>query len=290
MHEEINDYTVYRSYKDRVFRMLFKEKGRLLELYNALNGSNYTNEDDLQITTLENAIYMKAKNDVSFMIVSNLYLYEHQSSYCPNMPLRGFLYFADMYKKQLKDVELSCNKRIMIPTPQYIVFYNGTERDADRFTQKLSDSFESGEEGCIELIVTSININVGHNQNLLDRSPTLYGYSYFVSLIRENIEKYRMELGEAVEKAIDECIGRDVLRDFLTEQRAEVIAMSIYEYNEENARISNFEAGEEVGYIRGEERLNQLNILLTENNRTEDMLRAMHDKEYRNLLYAEFEL
>ena len=170
----------------------------------------------------------------------------------------------------------------MIPTPQYIVFYNGTERDADRFTQKLSDSFESGDEGCIELIVTSININVGHNQNLLDRSPTLYGYSYFVSLIRENIEKHRMELGEAVEKAIDECISRDILKDFLTEQRAEVIAMSIYEYNEENARISNFEAGEE--------RLNQLNILLTENNRTEDMLRAMRDKEYRKQLYAEFGL
>lgn len=105
------------TYKDRVFRLLYKDKKRLLELYNALNGTHYTNPDELTVNTLENAIYMKMKNDVSFIIDCNMCLYEHQSTFCPNMPLRGFLYFADLYKKLLKDTDLSVSKLITVPTP-----------------------------------------------------------------------------------------------------------------------------------------------------------------------------
>ncbi len=75
-------------------------------------------------------------------------LYEHQSSYCPNMPLRGFFYFSDLYKRLLKDVDLSVGKRIGIPAPKYIVFYNGQERDEEEFVQKLSDSFEDDKASC----------------------------------------------------------------------------------------------------------------------------------------------
>lgn len=95
------------TYKDRVFRMLYKDKKRLLELYNALNGTNYNNPEELTVNTLENAIYMKMKNDVSFIIDCNMCLYEHQSTFCPNMPLRGFLYFADLYKNSLISAKLS---------------------------------------------------------------------------------------------------------------------------------------------------------------------------------------
>ena len=76
---------------------------------------------------------------MTFVIDSNMCLFEHQSSYCPNMALRGFLYFADLYKKYVKDVDLSIRKKIMIPAPHYIVFYNGLERKEEEFTQKLSD-------------------------------------------------------------------------------------------------------------------------------------------------------
>ncbi|HBI61557.1 MAG TPA: hypothetical protein DDY31_10160 [Lachnospiraceae bacterium] len=239
---------VYPTYKDRVFRMLFQKKKRLLELYNALNDSDYTNEEDLTVNTLENVIYMKMKNDISLILGCDMCLYEHQSSYCPNMPLRGFLYFADLYKKYLGDTELSTNRRIKIPVPRYIVFYNGLERKEEEFTQYLSESF-LGEGGCIEVTVKTININYGHNGDLLEKSPTLNGYARFVSIIRKNLES--MSLPQAVENAVTECIHKNILRDFLMEQRNEVVAMSIYEYNEEYAMRVTYEDGEIAGYQKG---------------------------------------
>ena len=235
----------YYQYKDRVFRLLFKDRKRLLELYNALNDTEYVDEDELVVNTLENAIYIKMKNDVSFVVESNMCLYEHQSTYCPNMPLRGFFYFADLYKKWLGDRDLSIRKQVKIPTPRYIVFYNGVEKKMERFEQKLSEAFEDGKEGCMELTVQNININFGHNKGLLERCPTLYGYAYFVAAVRRNVES--MELREAVEWAVEECIQKDILKDFLMEQKAEVVAMSIYEYNEEYVR----KMMHEDGYIRG---------------------------------------
>ena len=90
---------VVRNQKDTVFRMLFREKKELLELYNALNDSAYNSPEDLTICTLENAIYMNFKNDISFLLDSEMNLYEHQGSYNPNMPLRGLFYFSDLYKR-----------------------------------------------------------------------------------------------------------------------------------------------------------------------------------------------
>ena len=185
------------------------------------------------------------KNDVSFVIDCSMHLYEHQSSYCPNMPLRGFLYFADLYKKHIKDIDLSVSKRIKIPTPQYIVFYNGKEREEEEFVQKLSDSFENEGKGCIELTVRNININHGHNKKLMSKCKTLADYAFFVAEIRKNLGS--MPLQKAVELAVDTCIEKDVLKEFLLEQKAEVIAMSIYEYNEEYVRKTLFEDGMEQG-------------------------------------------
>lgn len=240
---------LYRTYKDRVFRMLYRDKTRLLELYNALNDTAYTNVDDLTVTTLENAIYIKMKNDVSFVIDCNMCLYEHQSSYCPNMPLRGLLYFADLYKKYIKDIDLSVGRQIKIPAPQYIVLYNGKERMEEEFVQKLSDAFEGGRKGCMELEVRTININRGYNEELLRKCKTLADYSYFVAEVRKNLEI--MALQEAVEQAVDICVGQDILKEFLLEQKAEVVAMSIYEYNEEYVRKVLLEEGMEKGIEKG---------------------------------------
>ena len=243
---------LYYTYKDRVFRILYRDKYRLLELYNALNGTAYTNVADLTVTTLENAIYIKMKNDVSFVIDCNMCLYEHQSTYCPNMPLRGFLYFADLYKKYIRDVDLSVSKQIKIPAPQYVVLYNGKERQEEEFVQKLSDAFEGGRKGCMELTVRTININHGHNKELMDSCKSLADYAYFVAEIRRNLES--MSLQKAVELAVDTCIEQDVLKEFLLEQKAEVIAMSIYEYNEEYVRKFFFEDGMEKGMEQGMEK------------------------------------
>ena len=93
---------VNRNYKDTVFRMLFQDAANALALYNGLNGSNYMDVGMLTFNTLENAIYMNMKNDVSFLIASQMNLYEHQSTWNPNMPLRNLLYAADMLQEFLQ--------------------------------------------------------------------------------------------------------------------------------------------------------------------------------------------
>lgn len=115
---------INRKYKDRVFRIIFRDKKELLELYNAVNDSAYTNPDELTITTIEDVVYMGMKNDLSFIIGDVMNLYEHQSSYSPNLPLRGLFYFASLYREQIEDVKqkLYTNAPLHIPFPQYIVF------------------------------------------------------------------------------------------------------------------------------------------------------------------------
>ena len=97
---------VRRDYKARLFEMIFREKEELLGLYNAVNGTNYSNPDELEINTLENAIYLSMHNDVSFIIDSRPSLYEHQSTYSPNLPLRYLFYVSDLYSKMTKDSNL----------------------------------------------------------------------------------------------------------------------------------------------------------------------------------------
>ena len=227
-------------------------------------------------------------------------LYEHQSTYCPNMPLRGFLYFADLYKKYIRDVDLSVSRQIKIPTPHYVVFYNGTERKEQEFTQKLSDAFEDDSEGCMELIVKTININYGYNQELMSKCKSLADYAYFVAVIRKNLE--RMPLQKAVEQAVDICIEKDILKDFLLEQKSEVIAMSIYEYNEEYVRKVLFEDGVEKGYNRGvekgynqgkadgENRLGKLISILMAEGKTDVVIQVSENEVIREEYYRKYNI
>lgn len=131
-----------RNYKDTVFRMLFSDKKNLLSLYNAVNSRDYTNPDDLEIVTLENAIYMGMKNDLAFIIDTNLYLYEHQSTYNPNMPLRDLFYISSEYQKMLDQKSLYSSSLQKIPTPNFIEFYNGSDPVCDVFEHRLSSAFE----------------------------------------------------------------------------------------------------------------------------------------------------
>ena len=94
-----------RKYKDTIFRMLFSDKKNLLSLYNALNGKNYSDCAQLEIVTLENAIYMSMKNDLAFILDLALFLWEHQSTYNPNIPLRDLMYIAKEYEKYIKEKE-----------------------------------------------------------------------------------------------------------------------------------------------------------------------------------------
>ena len=157
-----------RNYKDTIFRMLFSDRESLLSLYNAVNKRNYTNPDDLEIVTLENAVYMGMKNDLAFILDMNLYLYEHQSTVNPNIPLRDLFYIAAEYQKLIDRKSLYSSAIQKIPAPGFFVFYNGIEPLEDCCISRLSDAFlHTGAEPALELIVTTLNINEGHNCELM---------------------------------------------------------------------------------------------------------------------------
>ena len=161
---------IQRNYKDRLFRMIFSEKKELLNLYNAVNGTSYTNEDELQIVTLDNAVYMHMKNDLAFVIDFYMNLYEQQSTYCPNMPLRNLQYISRELESWLKGRSLYVSRLVKIPTPRFIVFYNGTTDQPEQNVLKLSDAFlQPTDNPELELKVLMLNINLGNNRELFER-------------------------------------------------------------------------------------------------------------------------
>lgn len=225
---------INRKHKDRLFRYLFRDKRHLLELYNALNDSDYINSEELEVVTMEDVIFMKMKNDLSFIIDSRLNLYEHQSTRNPNMPLRGLLYFAQQYEGLLgvRKKDIYGRNRIMLPTPVYVVFYNGGGMAEDREVLYLSDSFSGGRgSGCLECTCEIFNINRGHNQNLMHKCHRLWEYSEFIAEIESNV-KMGMSRETAVETAIECCIDKNILEDVLRSEKSEVLHMILTEYNE----------------------------------------------------------
>ena len=254
MNSEI-EVTVNRKYKDTVFRMLFKEKERLLELFNAVNNTNVCSVDEIEVTTLENAIYMSTKNDISCVVDMRLSLFEHQSTVNPNMPLRDLDYVARCFSKYTMNRDIYSGKPIVLPTPKFVVFYNGTEKQPDVRELKLSDLYAHSEERpALELVVTQYNINAKENADILSQCRTLREYSQFIDCIRKHQKGKAIE--EAVNLAIDECIHKGILADFLKANKAEVKAMSIYEFDaelhEKTVKDMAYEAGEKAGREAGE--------------------------------------
>ena len=169
---------VNREYKSTVFCMIYRDKRKLLELYNAMNHSNYTDSEALEIVTLENAMYMSMKNDLAFIIDMHLYLYEHQSTYNPNMPLRDLLYVANEYQKLVHDASIYASTLVKIPAPRFVVFYNGKEKRPEQEVLKLSDAYHTDElDPELELKVTVLNTNSGNNKELMESCRTLREYS-----------------------------------------------------------------------------------------------------------------
>ena len=239
-----------RNYKDTVFRMLFSDRKNLLSLYNAVNGTSYKNPEELEIVTLENAIYMRMKNDLAFIIATNLFLYEHQSTYNPNMPLRDLFYISSEYQKLVDHKSLYSSVLQKILAPNFIVFYNGTEKKEDRWENALSDAYETPDkEPRLELKVLTLNMNEGHNKELMEQCQTLREYAKYVALVRKY--KKEMKLDAAVKCAVDECIQSGILAEFLKKNRAEVIAVSIFEYDKEEEEKKLRKAEYEAGYDDG---------------------------------------
>ena len=243
---------VIRNYMDTLFRMLYRNKKRLLSLFNAVNGTQYDNPDDLTITTLEGVLYLGMKNDVSCIIDMMMQLYEHQSTVNPNMPLRNLFYVSDLLQKYIYEegIDIYSRKQIKIPTPKFVVFYNGDEEQPERKEIRLSKAFSANTgETNMELVVLQININKGQNEELKAACKTLQEYAEFTERAREH--RKEMELEDAIRTTIDECIRDGILKDFLLKNKAEVYHMCLYEFDVElHERVLREEEREE-GRLEG---------------------------------------
>ena len=247
------------EYKDRLFKFIFgreteESKRWRLQLYNALNETNITDPDELKINTIENVIYITMHNDISFLVDSEINLYEEQSSYNPNMPLRGYLYFATLYQIYLKEnnKNLISSSRVMIPTPKFYVFYHGGPKNPERWKMKLTDSFLNPDDsGDFQWTATVINLHPNHNSVLNKNCTPLYHYVKFTSLISEN-RKSGMNKQESIEKAVDYAIEKGFLEGFFKIHRAEVIGMCLTEFDEEEAKRIWHEDGYTEGFAEGE--------------------------------------
>ena len=250
-----------RLYKDRVFKFIFgnpENKEWTLSLYNAVNGSNYSNPDDIQFNTIEDAVYMSMKNDVSFIILDEMNLWEHQSSFNPNMPMRFLTYGTQLYEKftATSGYYKFSRKLQRLPKPHCICFYNGTEEQPEQQVLKLSDAF--GGEGDIEVKVKMLNVNYGKNRALLETCQPLREYAWLVDRVREH-QRVLQNLEAAVDASIDEMPDSFVIRTLIEAHRAGVKKMFLTEYDEEKMkeqeRKEAFADGVDAGVAEANERV-----------------------------------
>lgn len=265
-------YHLNRKYKDRLFRMIFSDRNNLLQLYNAINNSYYTNPDDLIITTIDDVVYMGMKNDLSFIIDDVMNLYEPQSTYSPNLPLRGLFYFSSMYRDYIEPVkqQLYTESPIPLPFPVYLVFYNGLKEEPERKVIPLSDLFIQNGKGlqpALECTAVLLNINLGHNRELMEKCKVLKEYAQFIHTIRCKTAS-EPSFKEAVEAAVKECISKGILSEILRKNRAEVIDMILTEYDENEFREflkeDSWKKGHDAGVEDGRqaERENSIYIMI----------------------------
>ena len=247
-----------RTFRDTLFRSIYsgkddRSKRWLLSLYNALSDKNYTDISALEITTIDDVIYVTMKNDLSFLINSEMHLFEQQSTVNPNMPLRGLIYFSQLYQKEVakRNLDIFGRARIKIPSPKFVVFYNGKQEQDDIVKYRLSDLFEvKDESGEFEWTATVININKNHNESLQKKCESLYHYCVFVDRVKANLDK-RMEPEDAINEAVDFAIKGNFLDGYFKEQRMNIVGNLLTEFNQEDYDRNRRAEGYEDGYDDG---------------------------------------
>jgi hypothetical protein len=251
-----------RNHKASVFSLLFSEPPAALELYNAVTGQNYPPDTKIEIVTLSNALFKGQLNDIAFVMDDRLVvLIEHQSTINNNIPLRMLMYLGREYERITKGKDLYREKLIKIPTPEFIVLYNGRDEFPDFKELRLSDSFKTKGKGNLELIANVYNINKGRNADIANKSPVLNGYNELIAEVNKNRET--MEPAEAIVAAINSCVERNILVYFLEKYASEVLNMLFTEWNMDDAlAVAREEAREEgidIGIGKGrEERDNEI--------------------------------
>ena len=259
-HNREKNKGIYRNHKDGVAYKLFSGKKESLSLYNSIMKTDYTDPDELEIVTLNSAIYIGRKNDNAIILHFNMLLTEFQTTFNPNMPLRTLIYVANEYEKYIAEHELNLYSEYIqeIPTPHFVTLYYGSAEQPENQILKLSNAYKcKNEKPELELMVTQYNVNPNFNEELKRRCPELDGYIKYVDKTRF-YHKQGMTYEEAVRKSVDECIEEGILKEFFIKNKAEVISMTIFEYDEEEhmrlEREEQHRKGEKAGEARGEKR------------------------------------
>ena len=251
-----------RTYKDSVFADFFGTdkcaKSNFLSLYNALHGTELTLDCELRHIRLEQILYMNFYNDVSFLVDNKvIVLAEHQSTVNENMPFRFLEYVVRLYEQIQNPRDKYLRGLVQIPTPEFYVFYNGEEEYPKRKTLKLSDAFTTvGSQLRLELMVEVININHNKTHIILDRCKPLAQYSLFVDTVRKHL---KLDREKGFEKAVQECINNDILREYLERKSREVMNMLLAEYDyatdiavqRQEEREIALEEGKAIGIEKG---------------------------------------
>ena len=217
-----------REYKSDVFSMLMEYPEYALDVYKALGGRSDAKPSMVEIKTLEKGISLSVRNDAAFIIDTELSLYEHQSTYNPNMPLRSLIYLAEILKPMVKNKDLYSKRLIKIPKPKFVVFYNGEDNRPEKEIQKLSTAYSHAGDSkdSIELTCIVYNINPDKNNDLKKLSYVLDGYMTLVNKVRElkSADKdYDRENEDVVREAVEYCIDNHILEEFFRERGSEVV-------------------------------------------------------------------
>ena len=264
-----------REYKSDVFSMLMEDSANALEVYNALNGTNLTDPEAIEIRTLDKGVSLSVRNDAAFIVDAALSIYEHQSTVCPNMPVRNLIYYSTIVAKILKDKNIYGRGRVRIPVPKFVVFYNGDEDQPEEYYMKLSDSFAKKTDNPeLELVCKVYNINYGRNEQLLEKCGIIRQYMTFVEYVRfYHKEQDYDNLETAINRAINRCIDEGVLVDFLKENRSEVVKVTQLDYTFDRQimleREEAREEGREEGRAEGREE-----------GRAEEIISSVYDGDY----------
>ena len=248
---------INRKYKDSVFRTLFSDEDKLIELYNALFDTNYGPEANIEIVTLEDVVFRVLKNDVAFVMEDSfIVLAEHQSTICNNMPLRDLIYMSTMLQRMINTDDLYRKKLLKIPRPTFIVFYDGKEDFPEYQEMKLSDAFLGDDDGeiALQLTVREYNINSDKNNEILKKCETLKQYSLFVERVRALQDKGQLSASRITE-LISGCIDSGILPDFLRKYGTEMVEMLFRELTREEdmeiSRLDGYDDGLEEGLRKG---------------------------------------
>ena len=259
--------------RDTVFCRFIGTESHLLEIFNAIRHTHYTDSSKVLITTLAGSFYSNIKNDISFMLDALIMmLIEHQTTLNPNMPVRLLGYVDELFKRYIEPEKrkIYSTELIKLPAPEFYVFYDGEDTSFEHKELRLSDAFKTPSDE-LELVVHVYNLATGKNEDLKKICKPLREYSIFSNRYKL-LRKQGLTVDEAVRDTVRYCIDNDVMKNYLLHNESEVIDMFGFEWNEKEEREALLEAGEARGIAIG--RLNSIRDLLSDGLVTLDALKA----------------